>query len=221
MVLNQILQPNRSFSRRIGKTLSNLQKELLNSDLPNFSLNKDLLSHAYKQNKEILLEIGFGMGEHFIHQAKSKKGSIFIGAEVYLNGVANVLKLAKEHDVTNFYLWPNDLDLILKDFPDKSLSGIYILFPDPWPKRNQHKKRIFNKDRLDILQNKLKNNGFLIFASDIDDYFKVAVNLIINNGNFKIIDDLDYMNNYIPTKYHKKAQDNGNTPKFVISIKLS
>ena len=225
MYSNQTQKQNRSFSRRIGKTLSNIQKELLQSHLPTFLINKESISCIHEQDKEIFLEIGFGMGEHFIHQAKNKKEALFIGVEVYLNGVANVLKLATNDDITNILLWPDDLDMILEDFPNKSLSGIYILFPDPWPKRNQNKKRIFNQYRLEILQHKLKTNGFLMFASDIDDYFVVAKNLIKNNGHFKIIEDhhnleleeLDQLNNYLPTKYHNKAEENGRIAQFLTS----
>jgi release factor glutamine methyltransferase len=63
---------NRSFSRRIGKTLSALQKDLLESRLPTFLINKESLDNIRKQDKEIYLEVGFGMGEHFVHQTKNK-----------------------------------------------------------------------------------------------------------------------------------------------------
>jgi release factor glutamine methyltransferase len=217
---------NRSFSRRIGKTLSALQKDLLESRLPTFLINKESLDNIRKQDKEIYLEVGFGMGEHFVHQTKNKPDAIFIGIEVYLNGVANVLKLAQEDNITNFLLWADDLDLILDIFPDNLLSGIYILFPDPWPKRSQNKKRILNKDRLELLQRKLRSSGFLIFASDIDDYFEVAKNAIESNGNFIVTENQEtvesgytnYHDNYIPTKYHKKAEESGRTPRFLRSV---
>lgn len=217
---------NRSFARRIGKTLSVSQKQLLSCYLPTFLINQDSLYDLSKQCKEIYLEIGFGMGEHFVHQAKSKPDALFIGVEVYLNGVANVLKLAQEANITNFLLWADDLDLILGDFPNNLLSGIYILFPDPWPKRSHNKKRIFNKDRLELLQSKLKSNGFLIFASDIEDYFESAKNLVKDNGNFIVVEKelgeesgyINYHDNYIVTKYHKKAEENGHTARFLSTI---
>ena len=61
------------------------------------------------------------MGEHFINQAKMNPNALFIGVEVYLNGVANVLKLAGEHNIMNFLLFPNNLDLILNEIPSNSL----------------------------------------------------------------------------------------------------
>ena len=193
---------NRSFSRRIGKTLSSLQKNLLESELPKYLFKVDNCANY----QDIFLEIGFGMGEHFIHQMKLNPNALFIGVEAYLNGVANVLKLAKQENITNFMLWPDDLDLIIKDLPENCLSNIYILFPDPWLKRKQQKKRIINKERLDILAAKLKKKGTLIFASDIVNYFNASKELMVQNG-FSIVNKNFTVPHfgYITTKFHHKA----------------
>ena len=61
--------------------------------------------------------------------------NLYIGVEVYLNGIASFLKLVAKSQNDNFLIWPNDLDMILKDIPNRSLEGIYVLFPDPWHKR--------------------------------------------------------------------------------------
>lgn len=216
---------NRSFSRRIGKSLSDLQKQLLDNMLPQHlftieKLNEKLKIFAHDRtdqaNNKLFLEIGFGMGEHFVHQAKLNPDSIFIGAEVYLNGVANVLKLASQNNISNFLLWPDDLDLILNEMPECSLSGIYILFPDPWPKRKQHKKRILNKKRLEILRSKLAIGGLINFASDIDDYFDKTKELIEQDGNFEVINsNFTPHDTYIMTKYHHKALSEGRNARFL------
>lgn len=212
---------NRSFSRRIGKSLSDLQKQLLDNMLPQhlFTTEKlKILASAKGQlvNKKLFLEIGFGMGEHFVHQAELNSDAIFIGAEVYLNGVANVLKLASQNNISNFLLWPDDLDLILNQIPERSLSGIYILFPDPWPKRKQHKKRILNKERLEILKSKLVIGGLMNFASDIDDYFDKTKELIDLDGSFEVINsNFTPHDTYIMTKYHHKALSEGRNARFL------
>ena len=210
---------NRSFARRVGKTLSTSQKELLESDLPDYSYSNRVLLNKMA-GKRVFLEIGFGMGEHFIHQASKEKDAIFIGVEAYLNGVANVLKIAKEQNIINILLWPDDLDLILNDLPAKILDGIYLLFSDPWPKRKHHKKRLFNKERLVILQDKLKEKGFLVFASDMDDYFESSKNIILNNSNFHLLtkDFSQPYDSYIITKYHQKAREAGREAKFLKAI---
>jgi len=207
---------NRSYARRIGKSLSRLQQNLLDNELPKYLFSKEKLAN---EKRKIFLEIGFGMGEHFVNQARLNPEALFIGVEVYLNGVANVLKLMQEQNIINFLLFPNNLDYILNDLPNNSLDGIYILFPDPWTKNKQKKKRIFNKDRLKILQTKLKDKGNLIFASDIESYFYEVAKLIEQNGNFQIINKDDYLkpyDNYIITKYHQKAINESRQARFLI-----
>ncbi|MCC8418077.1 MAG: bifunctional peptide chain release factor N(5)-glutamine methyltransferase PrmC/tRNA (guanosine(46)-N7)-methyltransferase TrmB [Rickettsia endosymbiont of Glossina mortisans submortisans] len=216
VILFSPINLNRSYARRIGKSLSGLQQNLLDNELPKYLFSKEKL---IDEKRKIFLEIGFGMGEHFINQAKMNPNALFIGVEVYLNGVANVLKLASEQNITNFLLFPNNLDFILNDLPNNSLDGIYILFPDPWIKNKQKKKRIFNKERLKILQDKLKDNGNLVFASDIENYFYEAIELIEQNGNFKSMNKNNYLkphDNYVITKYHQKATQANRIPRFII-----
>ncbi|MCC8462562.1 MAG: bifunctional peptide chain release factor N(5)-glutamine methyltransferase PrmC/tRNA (guanosine(46)-N7)-methyltransferase TrmB [Rickettsia endosymbiont of Ecitomorpha arachnoides] len=216
VVLFSPINLNRSYARRIGKSLSGVQQNLLDNELPKYLFSKEKLVN---EKRKIFLEIGFGMGEHFINQAKMNPEALFIGVEAYLNGVANVLKLASEQNITNFLLFPNNLDFILNDLPNNSLDGIYILFPDPWIKNKQKKKRIFNKERLKILQDKLKNNGNLVFASDIENYFYEAIELIEQSGDFEIMNKDDYLkphDNYIITKYHQKATQANRIPRFMI-----
>jgi|GEM_PF-50633 len=259
-----LIQLNRSYARRIGKSLSGVQQNLLDNELPKYLFSKERLTNFCKvksnytkfnleKSKEfvsrgaerilirehlrtykddvanfssstsIFLEIGFGMGEHFINQAKMNPDALFIGVEVYLNGVANVLKLAQEQNITNFLLFPNNLDFVLHDLPNNSLAGIYILFPDPWIKNRQKKKRIFNNERLKVLQTKLKDKGSLIFVSDIENYFYEVEELIRQNSNFQITNEADYLvspKNYITTKYHQKAIKENRQARFLICNKL-
>ena len=207
---------NRSFSRRIGKSLSTTQKNLLEFDLPAHLYSHDTFDTKVHE-KPVILEVGLGMGEHFINQAKLNPDTIFIGAEPYLNGVANVLKLARDEQLTNFLLWPDDLDIILNDMPDNILQGIYILFPDPWPKTKQQKKRILNIERIKIFKKKLKNDSFLVFASDIDSYFEASKKLIDSDSSFKLgIQELHQPHpGYVTTKYHQKSIDAGRTARFL------
>jgi release factor glutamine methyltransferase len=146
---------------------------------------------------------------------------LFIGVEVYLNGVANSLKQAKQHNINNFLIWPSDIDLVFNDLPERSLDGVYILFPDPWHKNRYMKKRLFNAQRLGILKSKLKINGFLSFASDIGDYFESAKNLIFQDKDFSMhTNDFNVPHDgYIKTKYHIKAEKSSRRPQFFYAIK--
>lgn len=198
---------NKSFSRRVGKGLSSSQKELLEFELPKFLLNEASLLANMKEYEEIIIEIGFGMGEHFINQISLNPKILYIGAEPYLNGIANTLKLARMNNLSNFLIWPDDLDIVLDIIPKKVINGIYLLFPDPWPKRNQSKRRILNQERLSMLKSKLIKNGFFIFASDVQEYFEAAKNLIISDSSLRLSNDdfLEPHEGYITTKYHRKA----------------
>lgn len=211
----------RTFSRRIGKTLSAIQKNMLDNKLPTFLFDENIF--ANQTNAGIILEIGIGMGEHFINQAKLNPNNLFIGAEVYLNGVANALKIAEKDNINNFKLWPNDIDMIIDKIPNNSLSGIYILFPDPWPKRKQNKKRMLNETRFNLFKDKLHPNGFFTFATDIDDYFSQVFNLITQDNNFKIANYnfLQPHAGYVKTKYNEKAIQAGRQAQFITAVKIS
>jgi release factor glutamine methyltransferase len=210
---------NKSFSRRVGKSLSTQQKYHLQHSLPNHLFSLEKLSVLQASYNKVFLEIGVGMGEHFIHQATQAPENLFIGAEVYLNGVASVLRHASEYEINNFLLWPDDIDRILSSIPSNSLSGIYILFPDPWPKRRDFKKRLINELRLPTILDKLKSQASLWFASDIEDYVNSVLKLATNIDGFVIRGDENNFStphaNYIQTKYHKKALEEGRVASFI------
>ncbi len=193
---------NRTFARRIGKSLSPLNKSILATELPKHRYSPEKIIDT--EYKKVFLEIGFGMGEHFVHQVQLNPDCLYIGAEVYLNGVANIFK---QIEATNFMIWPDDLDEILEKIPPGSIDGIYVLFPDPWHKRRHLKKRLFNQARLAGFKGALKEGGFIVFASDISDYFDDARKLLESDGSFSLERD-DFTiphEGYIQTKYHTKA----------------
>lgn len=214
---------NRSFSRRIGKSLSPLQEELLEQKLPEFLLSTMLEDGSLINSKfdKYICEIGIGMGDHFISKASSNPMNLHIGFEPYLNGIANSLKLSSSLGIENIILWPDDMDLIFDKLPDDFLSEIYILFPDPWPKSRHHKRRIIHLERLKLFAKKLKSNGRLYFASDIKDYFDSAREIISSSLLFQE----DYagikpMNGYIKTRYHLKAEEENRIPQFLFTTVL-
>lgn len=208
----------KTFSRRSGKTLTNLSKATLAELLPIYTYTTDKLDKS--KYKQTFLEIGFGMGEHFVSQISNNKESLIIGAEVFINGVARTLKLLKNLQGTNFLIWPDDVDILLEQIPDHSLDGIYILFPDPWPKRRDLQKRLVNSQRLETMKKKLKNSGFISFASDIEDYFLLAKKLFKNDSAFSLkTEDFTIPHDgYITTKYHLKAKKEGREAQFITAV---
>ena len=210
---------NRTFGRRIGKTLSNTQKHLIDNYLEKYRFTEKKFTANNKYQK-VILEIGFGMGEHFINQILLNPNYLFLGAEVYLNGAANVIKRALGRNLENYLIWPDDIDLMIDYLPPKSLDGVYILFPDPWHKRRYMKKRLVTSQRVKIIKDKLKHSAFFSFASDIEDYFHDVKNLLEQDSDFVIIGK-DFSTphpGYVITKYHQKAVENGRTPTFIKAV---
>lgn len=217
-VIPEFNKLNRTFARRIGKRLSDQNKELLANVLSKHLFSKELL--AFNDNQKKYLEIGFGMGEHLFNQVTLNPANLYIGVEVYLNGVANFLKLVAKSQNDNFLIWPDDLDIILKDIPNCSLQGVYVLFPDPWHKRRYMKKRLMNKERLELLKLKLKIGGFIAFASDIEDYFENVKKLFLEDKEL-IIQNTDFLTpheGYIITKYHQKSIKENRKAQFLQAI---
>lgn len=209
---------NKTFARRIARSLTDINKRALAEILPLCQFSGERLLANICDKK--YLEIGFGMGEHFIHQVTHNPSSLYIGAEVFINGVTNVLKQVQSSKHSNYLIWPDDVDLLMDQIPAESLNGIYILFPDPWHKRRYLKKRLLNNTRLSTLKGKLKNGGFISFASDIEDYFLYAKELFSKDTDF-IIQDKDSSlphDGYISTKYHQKAVKEGRIPQFITAI---
>lgn len=203
---------NKSFARRIGKSLSKFQQDLLENELPNYLFDPANVP----QSERCIAEIGIGMGDHFVARAAATPSATHIGFEPYLNGVANSLKLALEQSIANILLWPDDMDLIFEKLPEDSLDELYILFPDPWPKLRHHKRRIINTTRLKLFASKLKPRGILHFASDIDHYFDSAhyqISISEYFGEVSISEQLP--EGYIKTRYHMKAEEESRRPRFL------
>ena len=85
-------------------------------------------------NASLSLEIGFGGGEHLAALAKTRPDTAFIGAEPFTNGIVSLLRHIDEQNLKNIRIWPDDVRLILGDLPEASLTTVYVMFPDPWPK---------------------------------------------------------------------------------------
>lgn len=213
---NPHLEKNRFFGRKTSKPLSESKKKLLdNSKDILFELNenintKDLFTNADIDN--IYLEIGFGGGEHLLHQAKLYPNKAFIGCDAFITGQARVLRNIKENNIQNIRLYNGDALGLIKSLSSESLSGIYLLYPDPWPKKRHHKRRFIQKDTISIFHDILKLNGFFRFATDITDYIDWVFAHINDHGGFKLNHNHYYekpFDDWVPTKYEQKALREG------------
>ena len=211
-----------SFARRVGRKLRAEQVDLLNSYLPrNNALtgitqysHSEYLSLPYAKYKKFYLEVGFGNGYHLSALAAREKTSCFIGCEPYLNGVASLLKDLKVRQLHNVFIWDDDVNKLIHSIPDHSLDGIHILFPDPWPKKKHHKKRIINSDFIKILHSKIKYRGQLIITTDHVEYARWILNRILYTNYFDyksthISDWMSFPKDWVKTKYQKKSEQQG------------
>ena len=116
------------------------------------------------------MEIGFGGGEHLAAQAAAHPEIGFIGAEPFVNGVAKLLAAIDARALPNVRIRDADATALLARLPDACLERVYLLYPDPWPKRRQRKRRFVSDAALREIGRVLRDGGLFRFASDIDDY---------------------------------------------------
>lgn len=133
----------------------------------------------FPHSAPIILEIGFGMGDSLWQMIKTQPAKNFIGIEVHSPGVSTLIeKLATEpHD--NIKIYHDDAIVVLKQcIPDKSLQQILLFFPDPWPKRRQHKRRIVQLEFIELISQKLIPNGTFHMLTDCQDYARHSQKII-------------------------------------------
>ncbi|WP_200925868.1 tRNA (guanosine(46)-N7)-methyltransferase TrmB [Methylobacterium sp. Leaf93] len=165
------------YGRRKGKRLRAGQEQRLADLLPRLRVSLpaegarlDLPALFPHPVDEVWLEIGFGGGEHLAAQATRHPQVGIIGAEPFVNGVVKLLRAVDDGDLANVRIWDEDATQLLAAIPDASLARVYLLYPDPWPKRRQRKRRFVSDETLAEIARVLKPGGVFRFASDIDDY---------------------------------------------------
>jgi len=165
----------RHFGRRKGPALSAYQAGLLETLLPRLRLaleaGRDPQRYFSGEVSEVWLEVGFGGGEHLLWQAQANPRVGLIGAEPYVSGIAKLLsKLGGAETISNLRLYTEDATDIIESLPDASLSRVFVLFPDPWPKTRHHKRRFIQMAMLDQLVRVMKQGAELRFATDDNGY---------------------------------------------------
>jgi tRNA (guanine-N7-)-methyltransferase len=180
----------RSFGRRRGRKLSVRQQTLLDEVLPRLLLElsdacpRSLQDLFAPPTGEVWLEIGFGGAEHLVWQARQNPHVGLIGCEVFEEGIVKALSAIEEHALTNVRLSRCDARDVLRWLPAASVRRVFILFPDPWPKRRHAKRRLVNHAMLDHLQRVIAPGGELRIATDIGDYARTILATARSNPSF-------------------------------------
>ncbi len=208
------------YGRRKGRPLRNTSKRLLEELLPAYVVPDNTSDPAklFTHNpSKMYLEIGFGGGEHLAIVAKNHPENAYIGAEPFLNGVSSFLKYCQNEALKNVRIWPDDIRLQLSSWPNECLDGIFIMFPDPWPKIRHSSRRIINKDNLAAFARLIKVSGSLRMASDHSSAKNWILSGMLENPYFdwtaESPDDWNVQPRDCPeTRYMRKALKEGRRP---------
>ncbi|WP_233355918.1 tRNA (guanosine(46)-N7)-methyltransferase TrmB [Henriciella aquimarina] len=130
------------------------------------------------------LEIGFGGGEHVAAQAEAHRDVGYLACEVFIEGMAKCLSAIEDKGLSNVRLWDEDARALMALLPDNCLDRVFILFPDPWPKKKHHKRRLIQPDFLDELARVMKPGAALRFATDVRSYADEALATLLAHGAF-------------------------------------
>ena len=208
--MSETQRPHRFYGRRKGHPLRRHHLQLVDELLPALRLEvSKLTSPAW-------LEIGFGGGEHLAHQAALHPEILFIGAEPFLNGVAKLLALIEERQLTNIRIHDDDARYLLEAMPAASLERIYLLYPDPWPKSRHHKRRFVSLENLAHFHRLLKPQGRFLFASDIANYVRWTRDQVAAHGGFKEEGDSTHsFEDWLQTRYEAKARREGRETEYL------
>lgn len=167
-------QSIRSFVLRQGR-MSDAQHRFLDEMMPrvgiDFRPEPIDLAQVFGRKAPQIVEIGFGMGQATAQIAQARPDDDFVGIEVHAPGVGGLCKLIEEGGITNLRIVQHDAVEVLRDMiPEASLAGVHIYFPDPWPKKRHHKRRLVQGPFVKLIASRLAPGGYLHCATDWEEY---------------------------------------------------
>ena len=231
----------RSFGRRRGRRPTAHQRQLAGDLLPRVSIGPEQVSAAAtprgvaalcglgttdaedgqvgdgqfgNRTAEVWLEIGFGGGEHLIWQARQHPRVGIIGSEPFEDGVIKVLSAIQAGGLDHVRLLADDVRPLLRALPDACLSRVFILFPDPWPKRRHQKRRLIQPVLVGLLARVMRPGAQLRIATDIGDYARTILLSLCGNPDFiwnaaRPLDWRSRSEDWPSTRYEAKAAREG------------
>ncbi|NRB00469.1 MAG: tRNA (guanosine(46)-N7)-methyltransferase TrmB [Rhodobacteraceae bacterium] len=217
------------YGRRKGKHLKASQERYLAEDLAGLSPgpvdwdvnpNRDVLDiDALFGGRPLWLEIGFGGGEHLVHQASQNPDVGIIGAEPYINGVAMLLGKIRSAGVDNLAIHAGDARDLMDVLPEASVKKAFLLYPDPWPKARHHRRRFVTPEHLEPLARVMAPGAELRVATDIPDYVRQTL-LEVPRAGFEWLaegpeDWRQPWDDWISTRYEQKALREARVPHYL------
>lgn len=219
------------YGRRHGKRLRPHQRELLETRLAGLAPKGvgreenperrplDLVA-LFPGVREVWLEIGFGGGEHMVEMARRHPEIGLVGCEYFINGIAKLLAQIERAGVANLAVHPGDCRDLIDVLPAGSVSRVFLLYPDPWPKRRHHKRRFVSAENMEALARVMAPGALLRLATDIGDYARHALEVIGRDPRFEWLaegprDWREPWEGWPGTRYEAKARREGRIPCYL------
>lgn len=206
--------------RRGLKTLMETLLPRLRVTLPAFGGALDPAELFGGEFGQVWVEIGFGAGEHLAWQASRHPEVAVLGAEVFVNGIAALLRRIDDLQLTNVRVFQGDGRDLLDALPEDSVSRVFILFPDPWPKQRHHKRRIVQAALLDRLASVMKDGAELRLATDHAEYLRWMLDVATAHPAFRWLasgpaDWRERPADWPASRYESKALGEGMVPTYL------
>jgi tRNA (guanine-N7-)-methyltransferase len=219
----------RSFVRRQGR-MTQRQRYALSHYFSHYGIElKNALDFKKKfpNDTPILLEIGFGMGESLAKLAEENSNWNFVGVDVHRPGIGALLATLHEKKLNNVKIIEQDVVQLFERFiPPYSIDMIQVLFPDPWPKKRHHKRRLIQSSFLKLILPTLKSNGILYIATDWEDYAN-HIQMVLHHWpqlkpiHLKTIKH-PLLNNRLQTKFEMRGLNKGHRIiEFILKKQIS
>jgi tRNA (guanine-N7-)-methyltransferase len=182
-VATPIGRPIRSFVLRQGRTTP-AQQRALGELLPKYGIS---FPRAITSAKPLVLEIGSGMGETTAAIAKAHPELDFVAVEVHAPGIGSLLNRIEKEGITNLRVVRHDaVEVLERMVADGALAALHLFFPDPWPKKRHHKRRLVQAGFVSLVKDKLARGGIVHAATDWTEYAEQMAAAFADNASFQM-----------------------------------
>ena len=207
--------PVRTFVVRAGR-MTDAQKRALELFGPSYiipySNGTTDFSTFFDEKKPLVAEIGFGMGQATWQIAVQRPEFNYLGIEVHTPGVGRLIMEIANHEIKNLKIIKHDaVEVFEHMIPDASLAGIHLFYPDPWPKKRHHKRRIIRPEFVSLFASKLTPGGYFYFVTDVEEYALASLSVLSENSQLR-----NPFQGFAPrqewrpeTKFEKRAKTSG------------